>query len=135
MSQEDLDRVIGAWRAIGENDFERFVAVVDPDVEFPSLVAEAEAVTYRGHEGVRRWWDSIREAFTDFWAEGIELRYVGDQILAEIRLCGTFQDMKVEQTIWQLLNVKDGLVVSWTIFRTEAEAFQAIARSERDARM
>jgi ketosteroid isomerase-like protein len=135
MSQDDLDRVIGAWKAIGENDLERFIEVVDPDVEFTSLVAEAEAVTYRGHEGVRKWWDSVREAFADFWAEAIDLRYVGDQILAEIRLCGTVQDMKVEQTIWQLLTVKDGLVVAWTIFRTEAEAFQHIARSEREARM
>jgi len=32
---------------------------------------------------------------------------------------------KVEQTIWQVLEVKDGLVVSWRVFRTESEALEA----------
>jgi ketosteroid isomerase-like protein len=133
MSKEDLDGVKAAWEAISANDYQRFIEEVDPEVEFTSLVAEAEAVTYRGHQGVRRWWDSIREIFTEFWAEGIDLREVGGQVLAQIRLCGTVQGLKVEQTIWQVLKVKDGKVVSWTVFRTEDEALEAVGLSEQDA--
>jgi ketosteroid isomerase-like protein len=133
MSQDDLDRVKAAWAAIGANDFERFIETIDPEVEFTSLIAEADAVTYRGHDGVRRWWDSVREAFPEFWAESIDVRELGsDQILAEIRLCGTVQGMKAEQTIWQVLQVKDGKVVSWTVFRTETEALRAARQSDRD---
>ncbi len=88
MSRDDLDGVKAAWEAISANDFDRLIELVDPEVEFTSLVAEAEAVTYRGHAGVRRWWDSIREIFTEFWAKDTELREVGDRILAQIRLCG-----------------------------------------------
>lgn len=85
-----LEEVRAAWEAISANDFERFIEAVDPEVEFTSLIAEAEAVTYRGHRGTRRWWDSIDETFPGFWAEALELR-----------------------------------VVSWAVFRTEAEALRS----------
>ena len=121
-----LAQVRAAWQAISANDFERFIEAVDPEVEFTSLIAEAEAVTYRGHRGVRRWWDSIRETFPEFWAEALELRELeGDMVLARVCMCGKVQGMKVEQTIWQVLTIKNGLVVSWAVFRTEAEALHS----------
>ena len=126
-----LEEVRAAWQAIGANDFERFIEAVDPEVEFTSLIAEAEAVIYRGHAGVRRWWTSIREAFPDFWAEALELQELeGGQVLARVCVCGTVQGRKVEQTIWQVLTIRNGLVASWAVFRTEAEALGA-AESQR----
>ena len=121
-----LEKVRGAWEAISANDFERFIEAVDPDVEFTSLIAEAEAVTYRGHAGVRRWWNSIRETFPEFWAEALELRELeGDDVLARVCMCGMVQGMKVEQTIWQVLTIRNELVVSWAVFRTEEEALRS----------
>ena len=129
-----LEEVRAAWEAISANDFERFIEAVHPEVEFTSLIAEAEAVTYRGHAGVRRWWDSVREAFPEFWGEALELRELGgDQVLARVCMCGKVQGRKVEQTIWQVLTIRDGLVVSWAVFRTEAEALRSALRlPERD---
>jgi ketosteroid isomerase-like protein len=125
-----LDDVRAAWDAISANDFERFIEAVDPEVEFTSLIAEAEAVTYRGHAGVRRWWDSIHETFPEFWGEALELRHLGgDQVLARVCMCGMVQGRKVEQTIWQVLAIRDGLVASWAVFRTEAEALRAAAQA------
>jgi ketosteroid isomerase-like protein len=130
MSLENVDGVKAAWAAVSANDFEGFLEWVDPEVEFTSLVAEADASKYRGHAGVRKWWGSVKETFTDFWAEPIDLRDLGgDQVLAHIRLCGTIRGTKVDQAIWQLLEVKDLKVVSWTIFRTEAEALAAARAS------
>jgi ketosteroid isomerase-like protein len=121
-----LEEVRNAWEAISANDFDRFVEAVDPEVEFTSLIAEAEAVTYRGHRGVRRWWDSIRETFPEFWAEALELRELeGDMVLARVCICGKVQGMQVEQTIWQVLTIRGGLVVAWAVFRTEAEALRS----------
>jgi ketosteroid isomerase-like protein len=133
MPKEDLDGVKSAWEAISANDFERFIEAVDPQVEFTSLIAEADAVVYRGHNGVRRWWDSMREIFQEFWADDIELREQGDHVLAQIRLCGTVQDRKVEQTIWQVLKVRNGMVVAWRVFRTEAEALEAVVEGASES--
>ena len=129
-----MEGVRDAWAAISANDLERFLQRIDPEVEFTSLVAEADAVTYYGYEGVRKWWNSIREAFPEFWADTIDLREVGDQLLAEIRLCGTVDGTRLEQTIWQVLTVKHRLVVRWTIHRTEEEALKEISQAERTAR-
>lgn len=134
MSQKDLDAVRDAWAAISADDFAGFISLIDPEVEFTSLVAEAEAITYRGHEGVRRWWDSVREAFPDFRASTIDLREEGDQILAHIRLCGTVHGTQVEQAIWQVLTPRDERVVRWTVHRTEEEALKEIGRTARLAR-
>jgi ketosteroid isomerase-like protein len=134
MARDDLQRVRDAWQAIDDNDFDAFVALVHPDVEFTSLVAEADADVYRGHAGVRKWWDSVREAFPDFWGDTIEVREIGpDQILAEIRLCGTVDETRIEQTIWQVLTVNDGLVIRWGNYRTEAEALRDADLSRRGA--
>ena len=130
-----MDGVREAWRAISANDFEGFIARVHPEAEFTSLVAEAEAVTYRGHEGVEQWWSAVHEAFPEFWADVIDLRDFGDQVLAEIRLCGRVHGTTVEQTIWQVLTVSEGLVTCWSIYRSEEEALRAIARIERSARL
>ena len=123
---ETLQKVRGAWEAISANDFDRFIEAVDPEVEFTSLIAEAEAVTYRGHSGVRRWWDSVREAFPDLWAEALELRELeGGLVLARVCMCGKVRGRKVKQTVCQVLTIRNGLVVSWAVFRTEAEALSA----------
>ena len=49
--------------ALNSGDLEAFLAQTAEDVEFTSLVAEAEGRTYRGHAGVRRWWETVLGAF------------------------------------------------------------------------
>jgi ketosteroid isomerase-like protein len=49
-----------AYAAVAEDDLEGFLALVEPDVEFNSLIAEVEGKTYRGHDGVREWWEGIK---------------------------------------------------------------------------
>jgi ketosteroid isomerase-like protein len=61
---EELREVAGsALDALNRGDIDRFLVWMDPDVEFTSMIAEAEGETFRGHEGVRRWWHNVREAF------------------------------------------------------------------------
>ncbi len=54
-----------AFRAINAGDLDAFLALVSEDVEFTSMVAEAEGTTFRGHSGMRTWWETIRGAFDD----------------------------------------------------------------------
>ena len=44
-----------AYGAINAGDLDAFLELTAEDVEFTSLVAEAEGATFRGHEGVRAW--------------------------------------------------------------------------------
>ena len=60
MSQENLEQIYRRGiDAVNRGDLEGFLASVHPDVEFTSLIAEAEGETFHGHDGVRRWWHEV----------------------------------------------------------------------------
>ena len=62
-----------AYGALNAGDLEGFLALVAEDVEFTSMVAEAEGMTFRGHAGVRAWWSTLGDAFQDLSWEVLEL--------------------------------------------------------------
>jgi ketosteroid isomerase-like protein len=52
MSQENVEVVRSAHAAFARGDLDQFLAVIHPDIEFTSLIVEAEAGgAFRGHEG------------------------------------------------------------------------------------
>ena len=57
------------------------------DVEAFPILAGMEG-GYRGHDGIRRWWTGPLGAFPDFSAEVVELRDLGDSILAVLHIRG-----------------------------------------------
>lgn len=63
VSQVTLKNIERAYEAMSRLDAEALVAVCDPDVEFRSRIAEADDVTYRGHDGVRDYIASLAEVF------------------------------------------------------------------------
>ena len=95
------------------------VALTTEDVEFTSMVAEAEGTTFRGHEGVRAWWKTVRGVFDDVRWELLDIRGSGDSGVAHFRMAGTLGSVPVEQTMWQTVKLRDGKVFWWAFFRTE----------------
>ena len=51
------------YGALNAGDLDGFLALIAEDVEFTSLVAEAEGTTFRGHADARAWWETVRGAF------------------------------------------------------------------------
>jgi ketosteroid isomerase-like protein len=128
MLQEEVElRALAeaAYGALNSGDLEGFLAVVDEDVEFTSLVAEAEGTSFRGHQGVRSWWDTVYRAFEDPRWEVLEVRPSADRSVIKIRMSGTLRGVEVAQTMWQATRVDDGKVCWWAFFRTEEEALEA----------
>ena len=60
MSQENVEIIKDAFAAISRSDLNMLLSLTDPEVEFHSLIAEAEDQTYRGHDGVREWWEQVK---------------------------------------------------------------------------
>jgi ketosteroid isomerase-like protein len=114
-----------AYAAIATRDLEGLIECVDPSVEFTSLVAEADGRTYRGHAGVREWWDEMATSLggLDFRFE--DFRQVGSGGVVRVRAVGTIADIEVVQTMWQAAEVASGRLVWWGSFRTEEEAVAA----------
>ena len=128
ISHENADiRVIAdaAFEALNSGDLEAFVALTHEEVEFTSLVAEAEGTTFRGHAGVREWWDTVRGAFEQPRWEVLDLRRSGDRGVVKFRLEGTLSGVQIAQVMWQAGRLRDGKLGWWAFFRSEPEALEA----------
>jgi ketosteroid isomerase-like protein len=115
-----------AYRALNAGDLNRFLEVIAEDVEFTSMVAEAEGTVFRGHDGVRAWWESVRGAFDQPRWELLEIDGASDRGVAKFRLTGTLSGVPVEQSMWQAVRLRDGEARWWAFFRSEREAREAV---------
>ena len=129
MSRENVKVMEAGYAAITRGDLDAFLALAHPEIEFRSLIAEAEGRTYQGHDGVREWWDSvIRSLGIRPGAEKIEA--FRDRGITRLRLAGSITGVEVPQTMWMAWRVRDGLLVWWATFRTETEALEAVGLPE-----
>lgn len=87
---------------------------------------------YRGHDGVRSWWESLFDIFADFSGESEEVRDLGDVTVARVRLRGHVMesDAPIEQTSWHVVEWRHKRNVWWRICRSEAEALEAAGSRE-----
>ena len=73
-----------------------------------TLVFEA---TYRGHEGLRRWWDDLTEVFSDASVELEHAEELDDgRVLSRQRLRGRFKATGIDfdDAWWAVGTVRDG---------------------------
>jgi ketosteroid isomerase-like protein len=114
-----------AYGALNSGDLDAFLALTAEDVEFTSLVAEVEGTTFRGHAGVRAWWETVRGAFQNPRWEVLDIRVSGESGVVKFRLSGTLAGVAVDQTMWQAARSREGKLRWWAFFRTEREALEA----------
>jgi ketosteroid isomerase-like protein len=119
-----------AYAAINAGDLDAFLAVTTDDVEFTSLVAEAEGATFHGHDGARDWWETIRGVFQEVHWEVLDMQGSGNRGVACVRLAGTISDVPLEQTVWQAVRMRAGKASWWAFFRTEREALAAVGLAD-----
>jgi ketosteroid isomerase-like protein len=123
MVDPDVEVARRAWAALERKDIDAFLELIDPEIEFLSLIAEAEGRTYRGHDGVRDWWDSVSESLGGLGYDVQEFTSLGEgHVLTEVVITATVADVAVTQTMWQLSEIRGGKAVWWSVFRSEEEA-------------
>ena len=131
MSQERAELVVQASHAaVNRRDLDAFLAVTHPEVEFRSLIAEAEGRDYRGHSGVREWWESVIESLGGMHSVIEHTETSEDGGVSRVRLTGEVEGVELSQTVWEAFRVRDGVLVWWCFYRTEAEALEAVGLSD-----
>jgi ketosteroid isomerase-like protein len=132
MSQENVERYRRGIDAFNRRDIEAFMASYDPEVVAVSRILAVEGGTYRGHDGIRRWWKDLLDVFPDFTIEIISVRDAGNSLVAGLRnrAHGEGSDAPFEETMWQVVEVRDGTVVRWQMYGSEEEALEAAGLSE-----
>ena len=114
-----------AFRALNANDLDSFLTVVADDVEFTSMILEMEGVTFRGHDGVRTWWDTVRDSFQGVHWELLDLVQSDHKGIAKLRAAANLGGGRVDQLVWQAAPFSDGQLTWWAFFRSEKEAREA----------
>jgi ketosteroid isomerase-like protein len=148
MSQENVALTRRAFDAFIRRDLDAFVALHHPDCVIQPLLAALDG-TYYGRDGVRKWLDDLMGAFGDTSIHVFEVRELGDRTLTSLdvgySLPTALDDPQpnvepfahdahnhtdsaedaIEQVNWILGEMRDGLIVWWRTFRSEADALEA----------
>ena len=122
----ELVRQVNAAFSSGEID--DVLAMLHPEFETvvgPKLSAEPD--TYRGHDGVRRYFASFRDAMDQIRFDPFRLREAGTSVVAAVRLSATgrFTGIPVEQRLGQVWTIRDGKVIRVRSYLTYDEALRA----------
>ena len=126
---ELVRQVRRVYEAFAKRDFDTIIENSDPEVEFTSLTMESEGVTYRGHQGLREYFDRLLEVLPNWRPELEDVEEHGDRMLVRTRIYATPSggSVPVEQVMWQVIRFRNGLALRWDFFRTEDEARAALA--------
>jgi hypothetical protein len=132
MSRANVDLAYRAYDALQRDGIEAFLNYVHPEAEWHSLVLQLEG-DFHGHDGVREWWQGILAVFPD-WRPSMEEppRDLGDWVLIHARVKGNAvgSGIAIDDDLWQLVEVREGLVVWYGSFRTEEEALAVVRARE-----
>src|SRR5919107_3756408 len=99
---------------------------LDPEIEWVPVTDSLLAVdSYRGFDGVRRFWGEFVSAWDRYRVETLSFDDVGDQVAVVVYIVGRTHELEVDETRSSLLTVRDGRVVRVESFADPAGARQA----------
>jgi ketosteroid isomerase-like protein len=74
MSAENVELIQRAFDTFNRRDLNGFLELMDPEVEFTPYERALEGLgAYRGHDGVRTWWEEAFAALPEFRVEPREM--------------------------------------------------------------
>jgi ketosteroid isomerase-like protein len=133
MSQQNLEIVRRVNAAFNSGDIERILAFVHTDFETtvgPELSVEPD--TYRGHAGIRRYFNSFRDAMDEIRFYPESLREAGASVVVAVRLNakGRSTGIMVEQRLGQVWSIRDGKAIQVQSYVSYREALRAVGLAE-----
>ena len=136
MSQENVEVVRRGHEAFQEAGEEAIFEYLDADIDLTPVAELLDAETYHGHDGVRHWFQTMRDAFGDFGWEPQEFVDVGDHVLVATRFFaeGRGSGVPVEAMIYNLWTVRHGKAVRVFGYLDRSRALEAAGLSEYSVR-
>jgi ketosteroid isomerase-like protein len=134
MSEENVEIVRRLWDAWERRDSEAALALCAPEIEVTSHTRLGTFFTraYRGHAGVKRFFQEFIESFDDFYAHAADFTAAGPDVIAHVTYGGRGKESgaTVERSHWMLYRLREGRIVSQDSYDSRDEALEAAGLSE-----
>jgi hypothetical protein len=103
----------------------RAVLIASGILDGPSLASEPG--TFRGHDGVRRYFGSFDEAMDGVYFEGQAFTAVGEKVLVDTKLHarGRTTGIETEQRAFLVWTLREGMVMGVETFVEQGQALEA----------
>jgi ketosteroid isomerase-like protein len=114
---------------LAADGYEALLPLISPDFELttpPGLAAEPD--TYRGPDGMTRYFESFYEAMDEIHFEPHEFREIGDWVVVPFTLTarGRSTGLEAEQFAVMAWQLRDGLAVRLEVFAELSEVLAAV---------
>jgi ketosteroid isomerase-like protein len=132
MSASDVEAMQRLYEAFNRGDYEASREMLHPDAVLHQWSDVPDSDTYVGRDefvrGLGRWLSGFEPGF-QFAAE--EISDGGHRVVSRITLRGRGRGsgLELEQTVFQVWEVRDGHPSQCWVFSTEAEAWEAVGAS------
>jgi ketosteroid isomerase-like protein len=134
MSQENVELIRVTVEAFNRNDLDAVAETMHPEVVWETLDVLPDMGTFRGHEGVRSFWQMWNDTFRGFHLH-LEacVPLDEDRVMATFRVTGegAGSGARVESpTFFHVLEIHDGQIAHARMFTTKEEALEAAGLRE-----
>jgi ketosteroid isomerase-like protein len=125
----NLEIVERGFEAFNEEGIDGILPFIHPDFEAttpPELASEPD--TYRGHEGIRRWYSSFEEVMDEIRWDARDFQEVGERVVVEFTLHarGKTTGLDFGQDAVMVWELRDGLAIRVSLYPTLDQARAAI---------
>jgi ketosteroid isomerase-like protein len=130
MSQENVEAFRRGIDAYNHRDVEALLDIHDREVEWHpvlQVLLGGEATVYRGHDGIREFVRDLYEAFAEVHIEIVEIRDLGDRLVASghLHARGKTSGAETESPIAYVVDFKSGKVTRVLSYLDPKEALDA----------
>jgi uncharacterized protein len=132
MSEENVDLVRRGHVAFRDSGEEAIFEYLHADIDLTPVEELLDGETFHGHDGVRRFFQMLREAFGDFGWEPQEFVDQGDHVIVVTRFfaAGRGSGVPVEAMIYNVWTVRHGKAVRVHGYLSRSDALGAAGLSE-----
>jgi uncharacterized protein len=140
MAQENVERLREAYEllntrfaALKTGDLDALLDFFDPEVVI-EMVDVPDPATYKGHSGVRRWFNDFFGVWATIHVEAEGFIKSGQWTVVQLRtsLRGEASGVAVELPTTAVHQFRDGRIVRDRVYLDRAEALKAVGLSEQD---
>jgi uncharacterized protein len=128
MSEENVEVVRKSFAAMGRGDLDALFDLYDEDIKFEPLTGtRVESGGYRGHQGVRQYFEEANEVWDEVRPVAGEITTTGDKVVVfgHCSIRGKASEIETDSPCAWVITVGDGRITRHRVFQTNDEALKA----------